>query len=72
MKFRVAHSFVRFGAGGKAVVLNVQNSENILEIRDLKSLIGEKKLLRLSNTLESFRGRDFFFINGFKSVLDVG
>ncbi|VDN17450.1 unnamed protein product, partial [Gongylonema pulchrum] len=56
MKFRVAHSFLRFGVGGRVVVLNAQNSENILEIRDLKSLIGEDKLLRLSNAVDSFRG----------------
>ncbi|VDN18065.1 unnamed protein product [Gongylonema pulchrum] len=56
MKFRVAHSFLRFGVGGRVVVLNAQNSENILEIRDLKSLIGEDKLIRLSNAVDSFRG----------------
>lgn len=56
MKFRVPHSFLRFGVGGKAIILNVQNSENILEIRDLKSLFGNEKLLRISNAIESFRG----------------
>ncbi|EJW75774.1 hypothetical protein WUBG_13316, partial [Wuchereria bancrofti] len=30
--------------------------ENILEIRDLKSLFGNQKLLRISNAIESFRG----------------
>uniref|UniRef100_A0AAF5PMQ3 Protein transport protein sec16 n=1 Tax=Wuchereria bancrofti TaxID=6293 RepID=A0AAF5PMQ3_WUCBA len=56
MKFRVPHSFLKFGVGGKAIILNVQNSENILEIRDLKSLFGNQKLLRISNAIESFRG----------------
>lgn len=56
MKFRVPHSFLRFGVGGKTIMLNVQNSENILEIRDLKSLFGSHKLLRISNAIESFRG----------------
>ncbi|KAM3727292.1 Protein transport protein [Dirofilaria immitis] len=56
MKFRVPHSFLRFGVGGKAIVLNVRNSENILEIRDLKSLFSNHKLQRISNAIESFRG----------------
>uniref|UniRef100_A0A915Q1S7 Protein transport protein sec16 n=1 Tax=Setaria digitata TaxID=48799 RepID=A0A915Q1S7_9BILA len=56
MKFRIPHSFLRFGAGGKVIVLNVQNSENILEIRNLKSLFGDHKLLHFSNAIESFRG----------------
>lgn len=56
MKFRVPHSFLRFGVGGKTIMLNVQNSENVLEIRDMRSLFGNHELLRISNAIESFRG----------------
>ncbi|CAG9531487.1 unnamed protein product [Cercopithifilaria johnstoni] len=56
MKFRVPHSFLRFGVGGKVIMLNVQNSESVIEIRDLKSLFGSHNLLRISNAIESFRG----------------
>ncbi|VDK77665.1 unnamed protein product [Litomosoides sigmodontis] len=56
MKFRVPHSFLKFGVGGKTIMLNVQNSENILEIRDMKSLFVNHELLCVSNAIESFRG----------------
>lgn len=54
-------------------MLNVRNSENVLEIRDLKNLFNNHRLLRISNAIESFRGmfviycqRDFSVFNSLK------
>uniref|UniRef100_A0A914ZD02 FERM domain-containing protein n=1 Tax=Parascaris univalens TaxID=6257 RepID=A0A914ZD02_PARUN len=64
LKFRAPHSFVRFGIGGKVLVVDPSQSVSVVEIRDLKALVDDGETRRIVEAAESFKDKlfqSFFF-----------
>uniref|UniRef100_A0A914ZJM0 FERM domain-containing protein n=1 Tax=Parascaris univalens TaxID=6257 RepID=A0A914ZJM0_PARUN len=55
LKFRAPHSFVRFGIGGKVLVVDPSQSVSVVEIRDLKALVDDGETRRIVEAAESFK-----------------
>uniref|UniRef100_F1KPW1 Protein transport protein sec16 n=1 Tax=Ascaris suum TaxID=6253 RepID=F1KPW1_ASCSU len=56
LKFRAPHSFVRFGIGGKVLVVDPSQSVSVVEIRDVKALVDDDETGRIVEAAESFKG----------------
>ncbi|VDM37284.1 unnamed protein product [Toxocara canis] len=56
LKFRSPHSFVRFGVGGKVLVVDPGLSVSVVEVRDLKALVRDTEIRRVVEAAESFKG----------------
>ncbi|MFH4974351.1 hypothetical protein AB6A40_001060 [Gnathostoma spinigerum] len=56
LKFRTPHSFARFSAGGRIVLMKPETSTSVLEIKDIKDVVLDPETLRTVEIIESFRG----------------
>jgi hypothetical protein len=60
LKFRTHHALVRFGPGGRLIILAPRDSISTIRIDHLKNHIANRSLRRNIELIESFKGNIFF------------